>query len=73
MVKHMGGTSVMMDSLLGLSLALQCDAWVITMNSNWCRVIDELRATVARKAHCSMVDVGTRNFHSGTQVSNLDW
>ena len=73
MVQHMGGTRIMLDSLLGLSLALQCDAWVVTMSSNWCRLIDELRATVARKAHGTMVDVGPKSFGQKAQSNNLDW
>lgn len=32
--------------LLNLEYALKCDAFVCTLMSNWCRLIDELRATV---------------------------
>jgi len=61
--------------LLNLQFALKCDAWVCTLASNWCRLIDELRATVGGKANryyadlsketCSTppVSVITRSFH----------
>ena len=45
-----------------LQLAVECDAWVCTLGSNWCGVIDELRSTVAGKAHMPFVDIGHRCF-----------
>ena len=32
--------------LLNLEFAIKCDAYVGTLASNWCRLVDELRATV---------------------------
>jgi hypothetical protein len=32
--------------LLNLEYSLQCDAYVGTLASNWCRIVDEMRATV---------------------------
>ena len=32
--------------LLNLEYAIKCDAYVGTLASNWCRLVDELRATV---------------------------
>jgi hypothetical protein len=32
--------------LLNLEYSVQCDAFVGTLPSNWCRLTDELRATV---------------------------
>ena len=46
----------MLNSLLNLDLALQCNAFVGTLSSNWCRLIDELRATVRCKAHVPYMD-----------------
>ena len=46
----------MLNSLLNLDLALQCDAFVGTLSSNWCRLIDELRSTVWCKAHVPYAD-----------------
>eukprot|EP01041_Mallomonas_annulata_P009124 gene9124-18900_t len=43
--------------ILNLEYALQCDAWVCTLASNYCRVIDELRATVSGKAHLPYADL----------------
>ncbi|CAK0811379.1 unnamed protein product [Prorocentrum cordatum] len=39
-----------LESLLNLELALQADAWIGTLRSNWCRLIDELRMTIGAKA-----------------------
>ena len=40
----------MILALLNLDLALECDAWVCTLSSMWCTLIDRLRATVRCKA-----------------------
>ena len=37
-------------AFMNLELALEADAWVCTLSSNWCRLIDELRMTIGRKA-----------------------
>jgi hypothetical protein len=34
--------------LLNLEYSLQCDAYVGTLASNWCRIVDEMRATVGK-------------------------
>lgn len=44
--ERLGPTNEALNSLAGLHLALQCDAFVGTQSSNWGRLIDELRATV---------------------------
>ena len=46
----------MLNSLLHLDLALQCDGFVGTLSSNWCRLMDELRSTVRCKAHAPYLD-----------------
>ena len=43
---------------LQLLLALECDAWVGTLGSNWNRLIDELRAVWLPKARNVFVEVG---------------
>lgn len=43
--------------LLNLEYALRCEAWVCTLASNSCRVIDELRATVGGKANRYYADI----------------
>ena len=48
--QQFGPTEEMLNSLLSLQLALEADAWVGTLSSNWCRLIDELRSTVYCKA-----------------------
>jgi hypothetical protein len=44
--------------LLKLTLALEADAWVGTRNSNWNRLIDELRCVWVDKCHHPYVEVG---------------
>ena len=44
------------DSFVSLKLALQCDAFVGQLSSNWVRLIDELRSTVRCKAHAPFWD-----------------
>ena len=34
--------------LLNLEFAIKCDAYIGTLASNWCRLVDELRATVGK-------------------------
>ena len=41
--KERGPAAEYLDSLLNLEVALECGAWVGTLTSNWCRLIDELR------------------------------
>jgi hypothetical protein len=43
--------------MVNLDSHLQCSAFVCTHNSNYCRIIDEMRATVAAKAHRPYVDL----------------
>uniref|UniRef100_A0A7S2WTA9 Uncharacterized protein n=1 Tax=Rhizochromulina marina TaxID=1034831 RepID=A0A7S2WTA9_9STRA len=62
LISTFGGVNEMLNGLLNLQLAVNCDAWVMTIASNWCILIDELRATVAQKASHPLVDVGFRCF-----------
>lgn len=43
--------------LLNLKYSLQCEAWVCTLASNSCRLIDELRSTVGGKANRFFADL----------------
>ena len=58
---RIGKANEMLNSLVSLDLALQCDAFVMTLSSNWCRLIDELRATVRCKADCPFMDAQQDN------------
>ncbi len=51
-----GPSRDMLGSLLNLQLALECGAWVGTLSSNWCRLIDQLRSTIGCKADLPFVD-----------------
>lgn len=56
MQKH-GYHEELLDGLLNLDLALQCDGFVSSFTSNWARLIEELRSTVRCKAGSMYVDV----------------
>jgi len=63
--RELGPPTEMLQSLVNLELALETNAWVGTLSSNWCRLIDELKATILCKAHYPYVDpaqVGAREF-----------
>lgn len=49
-----------LSMLLNLDYHMQCSAFVCTMRSNFCRVIDELRASVAFKANRFYTDLTSR-------------
>jgi len=49
--------------ILNLDLHLQCDAFICSMPSNFCRLIDELKATIGAKANTPLAD-----FHDGSGV-----
>ena len=73
-----GPASEMLNSLVSLDLALACDAWVGTLTSNWCRLIDELRSTVRCKADRVYLDVLLEDPPAWTPLAwksppNLDW
>lgn len=46
-----------MSILLNLYYSLKCEAWVCTMMSNSCRIIDELRSTIGAKANRIFADI----------------
>lgn len=46
-----------LSMLLNIHHLLQANAWVCTLGSNFCRVFDELRATVGAKAGAPFVDL----------------
>ena len=64
-----GRANEMLNSLVSLDLALQCDAFVMTLSSNWCRLIDELRATVRCKADRPFLDAQQDNTLSDYDLS----
>ena len=59
--EEIGRSNEMLNSLTSLDIALQCDAFVMTLSSNWCRLIDELRATVGCKADRPLLDAQQNN------------
>ena len=63
--------------LLNLDLSLRADAWVMTLGSNWCRVIDELRATVAGKQDLPFADLSVKTCPHppciGSGITDFDW
>lgn len=66
--RQIGTDQEMLNSLVNLDLALDCSAWVGTIQSNWNRLIEELRSTVRCKAQFAYIDA-----HSGWEVSDYRW
>ncbi len=65
---NIGPDEEMLNSLVNLDLALECSAWVGTINSNWNRLIEELQSTVRCKAQRPYVDA-----HVGWKIVDYDW
>ncbi len=61
--QHKRGSKAVHDDLeyismmFNLQYSLQCEAWVCTLASNSCRLIDELRATLGGKANRFYADL----------------
>ncbi|PNH10510.1 hypothetical protein TSOC_002750 [Tetrabaena socialis] len=53
---QMGVSEVILNDLVSLELALQCDAWMGSLSSGWVRLIHELRSTVRCKADLLFFD-----------------
>jgi hypothetical protein len=51
---------------LALLMHLECDAWVGTRASNWCRLIDELRSVWVDKHSHPFAEVGDLSLHHNT-------
>ena len=66
--QSIGVDNEVLNSLLNLQLALECDGWVGTITSNWGRLIEELRSTVGCKAHMPYIDAAM-----GTSISDYNW
>jgi len=66
--KEIGPDNEVLNSLVSLYISLACRAFVVPMVSNWGRLIDELRSTVACKAHTPLVDPAQ---HAG--IKDLNW
>lgn len=56
-----GISDEVLDGLLNLDLAMQCDGFVASFYSNWSRLIEELRSTLRCKASAVYVDVEFTN------------
>lgn len=46
-----------LSMLLNLQIAMKCEAWVCTLASNSCRMMDEMRATIGAKANRFYADL----------------
>jgi hypothetical protein len=67
-----GACAQVLNSLLSLELALECDGWVGAHYSHWNRLIDELRSTVRCKAHGVYLDASAPDFRVDVVKWN-DW
>ena len=50
--------------LVNLEYALKCEAWVCTLGSNTCGIIDDMRVTVAGKSNRAFLDLSTETCSS---------
>ena len=80
--QHKKGTVAVHDDLeylsmmLNMQYAVQCEAWVCTLASNSCRLMDELRVTVGGKLNRHYADLSTETCSrppclNGTNVYNF--
>lgn len=72
MRRERGNGRATLESLLNLELALEADAWVCTLLSNWCQLIDELRMTVAGKASAPFVNLVREGYRRGEGCPAFD-
>lgn len=78
-MKNKGVTTEVLEAFLNLELSLEADAWVCTLSSNWCRLIDELRMTIAGKAGSPYINLATGGYPQGRPCGPihpqcyLDW
>eukprot|EP01041_Mallomonas_annulata_P001847 gene1847-3587_t len=63
--------------LLNLEYSLQCDLYICTLASNWCRLVDELRTTIGGKANKLFVDLSKETCFNppcyDSNIWNLGW
>mmetsp|Transcript_2120 Transcript_2120/g.3747 ORF Transcript_2120/g.3747 Transcript_2120/m.3747 type:complete len:468 (+) Transcript_2120:35-1438(+) len=59
--------------ILNLDSHIQCSAFVCTMRSNYCRLIDELRATVGGKVNRQYADYTLQPPAVDSPKSSIDW
>ncbi|CAE7490126.1 set5 [Symbiodinium necroappetens] len=62
-----------LSAFMNLELALESDAWVCTLSSNWCRLIDELRMTAAAKASQPFLNLEKVPCKAGKPQCYLGW
>ena len=66
-----------LSMLLTLQYAVRCQAWVCTLASNFCRIIDELRATVGGKSNFPFADLSRESCSSppciGENIFDFGW
>ncbi|CAK0874658.1 unnamed protein product [Prorocentrum cordatum] len=66
--RKFGIRNIVIESLLNLELFLEADAWICTLASAWCAIIDELRMTVGGKASAPFIDLAFKRptrYHRG--------
>ena len=67
-----------LSMIINLFYLLTCDAWVCTLKSNYCRLVDELRATVGGKANRFFADLSEETCSrppclGGENITTFDW
>lgn len=59
-----------MSMLLNLYISSKCEAWVCTIASNSCRIMDEIRATIGGKANRHYADISKETCEDVPCVNN---
>ena len=67
-----------LSMIINLAYLVKCDAWVCTLASNYCRLVDELRATVGGKANRFYADLSRDTCSSppcigGQNITSFKW
>lgn len=70
MVMRKSAGKATLESFLNLELALEADAWVCTLQSNWCQLIDELRMTIAGKASFPYINIRSELNSAFPEIGN---
>ena len=73
MFKQRGPRAACMESFLNLVLSLEADAWVCTLTSAWCNLIDVLRMTLAGKADAPFINLVPRGYRRGQYCDKKMW
>jgi hypothetical protein len=66
-----------LSMFINLSELMKCDAYVCTLRSNYCRLLDEFRATIGEKPWADLADLSIETCGhppciNGQNITNFD-